>query len=730
MRLLPVLFSIALFGAALLSFSVQPILGKMLLPMVGGAPAGWIVAMAFFQTALLAGYGISYGLSRFTPWIHAAGLLALYTAGLFFLPPAMPVIGDQLQGLALSIAVVKALAHTILLPYLALTATTSALQRVFAATAHPTARDPYYLFIASNIGSFAGLLAYPFLLEPFSGLTFQAHSWQLIYGLVVALILAACGAAWALRRQEPWQQNDIRPSAPPSFRQVFQWLILAFIPCSLSMGVTTLITTDMAGVPLFWIIPLGLYLLTFVLAFARRPLLPLKKLQGWQLNAIGFLLLIMAIGLGFKPGGNIQLFIFFTFILLEVFFVTAWTCHQLLAGSRPDADRLALFYFILALGGGLAGIVHAFILPFVLHDVIEFPIVVLVSLMLHPEFRATIYTPRLLKLKVFFVPCTGIAILAIAALSVMKKIAAPEWVYGVTIVIFAGSFLIISGRPRLLFFVGLAILIASTLTRYPGQVLETGRNFFGAHVIYDKREPQGMIRYFVHGNTLHGLEVLDKKNEANRYHSAYYSRGNAIADVLAGAKAKSWAVIGLGSGQLACYEPSLTTDFYEIDPQVEKIARHFFSYLEECPPRDVLLGDGRLQLKNRDRRYDVLLLDAFTSDGIPMHLLTAEALVLYQSRLNKGGMILFHTSNRYLELAPPIAAAARTLGLTTFTILDRVDKKYPLAKSARWVAVPLSPAGEIALAAKGWETVAPADRAWTDDRSSLLSAFVLQPRMQ
>jgi spermidine synthase len=731
MKILPILFSLTLFCAAFLSFAIQPILGKIMLPMVGGAPAGWIVAMAFFQIALLAGYGVSYLLGRLNPWIHAAGLITLYVMGFAFLPPQLPAFSDQ--GSHLSIAVIVALSQTILVPFLALTATTAALQRIFAATSHPTANDPYYLFVASNLGSFAGLLIYPFLLEPLTGLKWQSSHWAIIYGVTVVLILVCCAIA-ALYRQR--NRLDIihseseQDNARISLRQMAYWVVLAFIPCSLSMGATTLITTDMPGIPLFWILPLGLYLLTFILAFAQKPILTMKKLRGWQINAIGFWILALALGFGFRPTGNMIMFAGFVVLLMEVFFINAWTCHRELAALRPETSKLPLYYFMLALGGGLAGIMHAFILPFVLKDVIEFPIIVFLCLILHPEFRQEVITPRLAKLKKLFVWIAPLCFITAIIVFVMRYQGMSGVVYMVTLAIFSISFLMISARPRLLLATGILVLISCVITRVPGTVIETGRNFFGSWFVYEQKDQSALNRYFVHGVTVHGVEPMDKTDAINRYHSTYYARGNSVADVLKIANAKNWAVVGLGSGQLACYDPKLTTDFYEIDPDVESIAQFHFTYLNECPPRDVVIGDGRLKLEQTNYRYDVILLDAFTSDAIPLHLLTKEALAIYKQRLNKNGVMLFHISNRYLELGSFIAAAAKENGLPSLFQISQKDKKYPLMQLSKWVAVPLTQQAAQSLSAKGWETLEPAGRAWTDDRSSVLEAFTLNPRLE
>lgn len=726
MRILPLVFSFALFGSALLSFSIQPILGKMLLPMVGGAPAGWIVAMAFFQMALLAGYGVSYLLGRFSPWIHGVGLLALYASGFVFLPPQLTPIADNVQGAALSLAVVTALAKTILLPYLALTATTAALQRVFSATSHPTANDPYYLFVASNAGSLIGLFAYPFVLEPLFGLTQQSQGWLYVYAVVIALIISACALAWRYKKTASDKAAQNNETSIISAKQIVYWIVLAFVPCSLSMGVTTLITTDMAGIPLLWVLPLGLYLLTFIMAFAQKPLFSLEKLWVWQLNAIGCLLLILVLGpmwgIGFKPTGNIILYAAFSLLLLEVFFTAALMCHTQLAKLRPSVDKLALYYFILALGGCLAGLFHAFVLPFATSDVVEFPIMVVLSLLLIPA----VYTVKRQKSPVYKyrVILTIVTVLATCA-AFAQTPDSNNPLYILALFVFVIPFVLVSSYPRYLFAVGMIIIACVWMTRYNGEVQMTGRNFFGSHAVYDKDTENGKIRYFVHGNTTHGLEPLNKEDEISRHYSSYYARNNPIADVLKVSGAKEWGVIGLGSGQLTCYQDGMVTDFYEIDPDVEAIAWKYFSFLHDCPPRHILIGDGLLELTKQKNIYDMLLLDAFTSDGIPMHLLTVDAMAKYKSRLHEDGIILVHISNRYLDLAPPIAAAAKEYGLEAFTKIHKVDKKYPLSLASKWLVIPLKGEQGKTFEANGWKKVKPAERPWTDDRSSLIEAVRL-----
>ena len=721
MRPLPFLFCITLISSAFLSFSVQPILGKMLLPMVGGAPNSWIVAMAFFQLALLAGYGISYVLGRFSPWVHAGALMALYLAGVHFLPPVLPVLPGGVQGLDLSIDVFKALLQTILVPFLALTATTAALQRVFAATDDPTAKDPYYLFVASNAGSFAGLFVYPFLLEPLTGLSWQAHLWKAVYAIAVILIALCTMAAWR-RKAKPHKEKAQKASRQKiPAKQIALWIALSFVPCSLSMGVTSLITTDIGGFPLFWVLPLGLYLLTFIIAFSPKPFLRKDRADMYHMTAAVFMILFMALEIGYQPTGDLLVFGFLATLLLGIFFFTAWACHQKLADSRPDPSHLALFYFILALGGGLAGILHAFVLPFVLPGMIEFPVMVIVSLLFTRDLL-TIKDARTRKLAKVTLIVTLVGCAAGLLTCYFRLHQVPRHIYAPFMYIFLLTVLISAVRARYLIMIGIVAFVTGFLTHYPGHMIDRKRNFFGAMAIYDVQIEGLTVRAFTHGNTLHGSEVLGK-DASHRIDSGYYLQDGPIRRALDISHGKTVAVVGLGAGQLACYDPKLTIDFYEIDQDVKDEAERNFTYLKHCPPRRIIIGDGRIMLEKQTATYDVILLDAFNSDGIPLHLLTKEAIDIYKRRLNKNGILLFHISNRYLDLAPPLTAIARAENVHGYTIAYSPAEKTQLRQSSEWFVFAANENQARAFEKGGWQSVAPQSYVWTDDRSSVVSAM-------
>lgn len=717
---MPFLFSVTLFGSAFLSFLIQPILGKMLLPMVGGAPSGWIVSMAFFQMALLAGYGVSYLLQKYISlWIHAALLVGFYLLALFYLPPVITFPDTQ----AASLNVFIALLGAIFVPYVALAATTSALQRIFAATRHKTAADPYYLFVSSNAGSLIGLFCYPLFLELFMGLSDQMALWQILYLVVLTLIIASVALAWIFKAPAAPETQRTGKLPVPDRGILLQWFILAFVPCSLSMGVTTLITADVGGLPLFWVIPLGLYLITFILAFQRAGSVSIGKLNSNHLNSAAFLLCLVALGIGFRPGGDILTFIVMVFLMLEVFFVIALSCHAQLAGLRPSPHYLGLFYFVVAVGGAAAGLLHAFVLPLILNDVIEFPIVVLLSLLLLPDTSKSL---RFQKIRGW---AFAVALISTAALYFMKQHNTSYIYYVPTAVVFIASYFFVMDRPKHLLCLGAVILLFCVSDRYTGGTLDRSRNFFGTYSVREAKADTVTTRSFIHGNTSHGMAAYGV-TDAVKYNSSYYSRSGPAGKLIRASGADEVGAIGLGVGQVACISPGVSMDFYEIDAEVVRLAKTYFPYLEECPVRNIYVGDGRLELQETEHVYDILMLDAFTSDSIPVHIVTREAISAYRKHLSRNGFLLFHVSNRYFNLVPKLARIAEVEGLQAYEILHQPDHKaYPFALVSRWVAIPLSATGQKKLASLGWQKTVPAGELWTDDHSSLLSAIDLKQQL-
>ncbi len=721
------IFTLTLFGSAFLSFSIQPLLGKMLLPIVGGAPSGWIVAMAFFQLALLGGYFLSHILQRVPPLTHGLVLLILYGVGLLTLPATVTAIDTALP---LGVIVFIMLAKTILLPFTALTATTSALLRIFSQTDQPTAQDPYYLFTASNAGSLIGLFIYPLALEPFFGLTTLSHLWFSLYGIMLALIAGCVIIARFYRSTTVPSQTVHRDTSPVNSKALISWFCLAFVPCSLSMSLSTMMTTDIANFPLIWALPLGCYLLSFILGFARRPLIKLDTLQFLHLVSAGLLfifLFIRARGYGL----NMNAIVTDVFLLSALFLVICWSCHQTLAAERPAANHVTLYYLIIAFGGAAAGMLNAFILPLVLDRIIEFHGSVLLSLCLPMMWRKQILpsAPRLQT--IIFTTLLILGLMMLGAYYYTLDMDTPviqtyKMVARSLIVI---CLLVLIFKPRHLIVAGMAITAFCFVANSSGQSLLHKRNFFGSMIVSDISAGNLTIRTLRHGNTTHGLAEYRNGVPTGNLAYSYYVPNGPLHDVYALTQPHNVAILGLGTGQLACFPHTMKlketqTTYFEIDPDMVAVSKQFFPYLDHCPVHNIVLGDARLEFAKQTDRYDLLILDVFSSDSIPVHIVTTEALQMYPRHMTPDGVMMFHISNRYLNLAPQIAASVKALGLPAYVKYHQPPAQHMFALASQWVAIPLDQAKGQTLLKEGWTAIDPGQTmAWTDDQSSLLSAL-------
>lgn len=724
--LMRLVFILTLFGSAFLSFSIQPLLGKMMLPIVGGAPAGWIIAMAFFQLALLGGYALSHGLQRVSPLVHGLVLLALYAVGMTFLPSHIAPDTD-IQG-HLSMAVLGLLAKTILLPFIALTSTTSALLRIFSHTDEPTAKDPYYLFIASNAGSLIGLFIYPIVLEPFFDLSLMSRLWFFVYSAVTLFVVLCL----MLARRNP----DTRDHAIDHHtgnrtgitgKTIFSWLCLAFVPCCLSMSLTTMLTTDLGNFPLIWTLPLGLYLLSFIVAYARKPLVSLDTVHFLHIAAAAviFILISMNTLTAMRDIGSLAISIV---TVCALFFLICWSCHQTLAAERPAARNLTFYYLIIALGGALAGILNAFIIPVTLNSVMEFPLSVGLSLCLPMIWNKRLLPVTVRRQNILF------GLMAILATAIIFACYYSYQTHGLTsrtiemtakVILYICLFSLML-KPRFLALLVIPVTFYYVMTSVIGTEIIRERNFFGSMIVVQNDTPLYSLRVLRHGNTVHGMAHYKPDGTPTLdMNVGYYVPGGPLQETYDIANPKHIAILGLGTGQLACYSKQSQMTFFEIDPDMVRVAREHFPYLTACPPQNIILGDARIELAKDTQTYDMLVLDVFSSDGIPTHILTLDAIRMYPQHLKKDGMLLFHISNRYLALAPQIAASVEQLGLNAYTKLYTPDRRvHPLAMGSQWVAVPLDPATGAKFTAKGWQRVEKgATRAWTDERSSMLTAI-------
>jgi hypothetical protein len=718
------LYAATLFLSALLLFWIQPLVAKLLLPLLGGAPAVWNTAMMFFQLILLAGYGYAHLVGRHVPerrqgWIHVAVL----TAALFFLPVAA---GDAVPeaGTGTAATVAWLLARLLVLvgaPFFALSATAPLLQSWFARSGDKSAADPYFLYAASNLGSLVALVAFPLVLEPSLSLSTQSRVWALLFLALVALIAVCAMMAQSGEAAPLIAKLADRAVAGPRWRERAIWIGLAFAPSSLLLGVTSFIATDVASAPLLWIVPLALYLLSFIVTFAHRPLIGLDGARRGQAATMSVLLFLFML-----PQPPLTAVVPAHY---ATFFLTALVCHGALAARRPAVSRLTEFYFCMSLGGALGGVFNALVAPVVFSSTYEYPMALVLGCLLRGAGEAVRPpSPRSL-----FAPLAIVSAVFLAIHSWDVLATAGNAVLCAVLLIIVLCVLAVSGKSLRYALAVAAVLGPASVVRSTNGVLDQERSFFGVHRV--KRDNEAPLLQLAHGTTVHGAEFIDSAHW--REQVKYYAQPGPIGQFFDGLRAAESvplrvAVIGLGTGALSCYsrdgEP---WTFYEIDPVVERLARdtRYFHYLEQCGGSTrVVLGDARLSLKEASEHYDLLVLDAFSSDAIPIHLLTREAIDLYLAHLSERGVVLLHVSNRHLELTPILAAAAGEAGLVSRhqLFLPSPAERAALATGSEWVAIARR-AEDLAFldAEPRWAPLPPYRNVavWTDDFSNIIGAF-------
>jgi spermidine synthase len=788
-RFLVAVFSAAIFLNAALLFSVQPLFTKMVLPLLGGSPAVWNTCLLFFQTLLLAGYLYAHLSSRWlSTKVQAIVHLTLLVAAVFVLPIHVPASWAHPPGTALPIGWLLGLLTVSLgLPFFLLSAGAPMMQRWFADTRHPSAHNPYFLYAASNLGSFVSLLAYPFVIEPRMRISEQSVTWLEFYYALLALIATCAIGAVLLRVLKSARVEMVPVSAPepvaepvpiadagspplvedeggvhlrrrgalrgsmrflieenPSVIRRFlqgrdeailepkivpdrhwrlRWVLLSFAPSSLLIGTTTYLSTDIASVPFLWVIPLALYLLTFVLVFARRPLFPRWFILHAQL-VIG-LVLVVALCLGSGRGilGPAVLH-------LTAFFVTAMMCHRELADSRPRVEYLTEFYLWMSLGGMLGGVFNVLLAPVLYDSLIEYPFALVVAFGLRPGLDRKYGTRLDFFRDLLFPLAVGTTIWFTYRLPKPPD----EW-FGAGSAFFltamASVVLLFWKRPiRLALGAGAMYAAVQLAGNSTSNVLMQDRSFFGMYRV------RRIAEYHVlqNGTTTHGGQSRELERRMDPL--TYYYKGGPLGDIFANTAQKPVrrvAMVGLGTGTIACYgRPDEHWTFYEIDPMVAQIARSpmYFTYLRDCAPRtNVVIGDARVSLSAAaDGEFDLIVLDAFSSDAIPAHLITREAVALYFQKLAKGGVIAFHISNRYLDLRPVIIALAndaKVVGALGERGPD-TEERGKLYYGSRWMVLAKEKETLAELVkVDGWYALgtSPESRLWTDDYTDVLGAI-------
>ena len=724
------LFVATILTGSFLLFVVQPMVARMALPRLGGAPNVWNSAMLVYQALLLGGYAYAHLLSRWPVRRQATVHLALLAIVAVTLPIGLADIAPPAQGQeALWVPLLFAL--SIGPVFFLVSAQAPLMQRWFSA--HPAAGEPWALYAASNLGSFAGLIAYPLVFEPLLPVRVQAWSWSAGYAVLIVLIAASAWARW----QAPAASSEVTAEGvssasgePIGWRRIVAWLALAAVPSGLMLSTTTHLTTDIFAMPLLWVIPLGLYLLSFVPAFAdRRPVA----------NAISratpiVLLLAGGMAMGSRSSGSISLALASVVLL----FVVAVTLHARMYDLRPEPSRLTLFYLTMSAGGALGGLFTALFAPLWFDWVWEHPILILAAALLLPQ------KPLLGWMKLDGLS-RDMASVVVAALVLLAGFLA--WymlqldpkanallVLGIALALAFCGVLVIGRRWAFVAILGLTMLGRGGL-----DTIETSlsgarsRSYFGIYTV--RNYPDEHQRMLAHGTTLHGMQFTDARAlQPTTYYGPTSGVGIAMARApgLFGPAARI-GVVGLGTGTLACWHrPGERWTFFEIDAAVLALSRsRHFTFLPDCAPdAKVRLGDARLELaKDPPGSFDVLAIDAFSSDAIPLHLLTAEALAVYGRALADDGYLLIHISNRYFELEPQLAASIAKAGWSARALADYAGRdegrKRGLSASV-WVAVARDEArlAELTAGRRDWEPLLeqPGTRPWTDDHASILAA--------
>ena len=655
-------------------------MGRYVLPWFGGGPAVWTNCMLFFQAMLLAGYGYAHWLGsrrnqKLQGWVH----VALLAASLAFLPIApraevwkSTAVGDP------SGRILLLLAATIGGPYLLLSATTPLLQRWFHLT-NPE-QSPWRLYALSNLGSFLALFSYPLVLEPYFRLSTQSRVWSGLYVVFIGL----CGwIAWQMRSVPV---TEPRADAPvddrPSPIDIAMWLALAACGSVLLLGTTSQVTQEIAVFPFLWVAPLSLYLLTFILTFES---------DRWYRRGIFAVLggivapitcVVITLSVAISPWKQFTVY-------AGALFVACMVCHGELARSRPSSRHLTAFYLTIAAGGALGGVFAAIFAPRVFSEFSEYPI-----------------------------GLGGACILGF--LGWMRSGALAQW---------TGRNFSVRVPLMALMFGGIISVYAAATNKQPG--IEARRNFYGVLRVVERSDKNGPLRELSHGRVQHGLQYLDP--EKRHWATTYYGPHSGVAlGIDALPHPRRVAVVGLGAGTLAAWgREGDTYRFYEINPNVEPIARKWFTFLQDSKANpQVVLGDARIQLElelaeGHSHDYDLIAVDAFSGDAIPMHLLTAECAEIYRQRLAPGGILALHISNRSLDLEPVTRGLARYLGWQVRMVLvakDLLDEDKGESNS-RWVLVTEKretfAQSKIRDTILGWSTSKDPVITWTDDFASL-----------
>lgn len=706
-----VLFAVATFLGASLLFWSEPMLSKQVLPLLGGSAAVWNTCVFLFQALLLAGYAWAHAISRLrSRRLQVALHLLLVVTGLAF---SLQINGDPTPDQPIR-WLLGAMLRGAGIPFFALGSAAPLLQRWFSRV---STEDPYRLYVASNLGSFLALLAFPLFIEPAISIGAQRVIWRGGYALFF-LVLAVCAVVFV--RGEATDGTAPEPARTPlAWKRRLRWLLLAAAPSSLVLGTTTHLTTDLAAVPLLWVVPLALYLLTFVLAFGKyggsRPRL-------WPVLAVMSMLQLFIVGAGATHAVLLPIV-----MLLGVLFLAALLCHGELSADRPPPSHLTEFYLWISIGGALGGLFNGVLAPLVFDSLAEYPVALIACVALAPSVVSA--RQRLTAL------AAGVALLGswyVVKLVSTADIVADAWLVVRMLVVYAAPLIALGWALRTRRMAAFAlvagpVLVANAALGMPGKMVLQKRSFFGLHRVQADRVDGEVFHSLFHGGTTHGIQRM-VEDERRNVPTTYFHPDGPIGPVFELLNARPTplrtGIVGLGTGAIASYgRRGDHYTFFEIDPLIARIATNpaLFTYLPDAKATvDIVLGDGRLQLAQALGEYDLIILDAFSSDAIPVHLLTKEALeVAYLPKLASNGWLLLHVSNRYLKLDAVGGALARSAGLDAWMASDDGFDDETQRTPSTWMLL-ARPGTADALENVGmWKRWTGTGVAWTDDFSNL-----------
>ena len=718
------LYSATLTLSAALVFMVQPMFARLLLPLLGGTPAVWTVALLFFQTALLLAYLYAHWTTRrFGVRRQAALHLALVAGAMIVLPIGVPDGWTPPTDSSPIPWLLAVLVVAVGLPYFVVSSTAPLLQSWLADTDHPDAADPYFLYRASNVGSVVGLLAYPVLVEPGLGLDAQGWLWSAGYGLFAVLIVACALVLWRARRHAGTAaiEDPVESSKPITAARRLWWVALAFVPSSLMLAGTTALSLNVAPMPLLWVLPLSLYLASFVVVFSR------SRGTGLARRVARLAMPPLAVALaGVIALGQTEPLWLVGLIHLAALFAVALVCHGELAGDRPASSHLTEFYAFVSLGGALGGVFNGVIAPMVFDHLTEYPIALVLACLMLPAAGAW----KQISPAKHVLPAVLLGAAALLAFQSTEGSSSGLWITAGA----AGMACVLLSRHPLRFGLAVGAVMAATWigTLDDSRAIHQERSFFGVHRV--EVSADDILHELWHGTILHGGQVGGRAIDGVAYYHPHGPIGQVLDALPDREVARRAAVVGLGAGAMACHTRSGDRwTFYEIDPTVERIARNpeLFSYLRDCKGSfDVVLGDGRLSLaKERDAGFGLIVLDAFGSDAVPVHLLTRDAVELYADKLAPSGVMAFHISNKYLDLEPVVGNVAAAAGLSCFAqnhedVTPAQARGYMLP--SHWVAMARSRDDLGRLPAdRRWHACERDEgaRTWTDDYSNVVGAI-------